>query len=144
MRIFPFFRKQSNISEILLSEAFHGLKKALQNYDLEHIFDGIDEVIYITSIPDDRVLYMNKKGKEIFGEDFKDKKCYEYIGNQLDKCDHCLKNISPSEESLYKPSKAIKTNRINQRKYYTIEMFVRWNGSGIVKFELAIDLTDLL
>lgn len=135
----------TSLFEDIVKLAHDGIEKnkiieemKITNEMLLKIFDGIDEVIYITDLKNYKILYANKKAKEIIGNKI-DRPCHEALQNLYAPCDFC-RNTQIKE--YYKVVKWIHTNRINGKKYKVFDMRIPWkNGHETdAKFEIAIEL----
>lgn len=135
-----FKRKKKHNHIDVITTTIEGIKQALRNNDLEAVFDGLDEIVYISRFDTHELLWMNKKGRETFGEDYKSKKCFEVLQHIDKKCSFCT-NEKLQELGYYKPYKwFIANNGVDDTAYFLIDMKIRWNGSGDARFELAISL----
>lgn len=57
--------------------------------DIHAILDQIDEIIYISDIETNELLYLNRRGRDRFGTIPLDAKCYEFLQGQKDPCPFC-------------------------------------------------------
>lgn len=98
------------------------------------IMDGLNEVAYVADF-NHNVLWCNKKAIELFG-DYKGKKCYEHFQGLGYPCSFCT---NEKLKELYQPYKWQYTNPKTNKTYTILDMMISWNGSGNVRFELAIE-----
>lgn len=102
------------------------------------LLDAIPENIYVADPDTFDILYANKSFRESI-ETNKNKKCYEVIFNKKSQCEFCNNNeIFNSENPLYWEFK-----HPNNRTYYKINKAIKWTNGKKVRFELAIDITQL-
>ena len=104
-----------------------------------NLFDNLDEVVYISDIDTNELVYINEKGLEEYGlerENALGKPCYEVLQNNEKPCTMC------TNDSLY-PGKYIKWSYYNPviGKHMLLHdtMFVE-NGRRY-RMEMAIDTT---
>lgn len=64
--------------------------------DIHAILDQIDEIIYISDIETDELLYLNRRGRDRFGTIPLDAKCYEFLQGQKDPCPFCTNALLKS------------------------------------------------
>ncbi len=105
------------------------------------IFDGIDEIIYVSDLESHECLFANKKAKSIFGENLAGEKCYKYFQGLSEPCPFCSndeicgRNEGKSFIWEFK-------NRRNNRWYRCVDKAIAWHDGRTVRFELAIDIQD--
>ncbi|MFZ7110148.1 MAG: ATP-binding protein [Desulfatiglandales bacterium] len=112
-----------------------------QNETLFSILEGIEEIIYISDPESHECLFVNKKGKEIFGEIMAGEKCHKYFQGLDSPCAVCSKDkIFGENEGLSFVREW--RNRKNNRWYRCITKGIRWFDGRPVRFELAIDVNE--
>ncbi len=120
-------------------------KNIKKPFDPEHrqllsIFDSIDEVIYIADPDTYEVLYANESLRKLLGN-VKGEKCHDAFQGIKSPCLFCTnkyifgKNLGKSYVWEFR-------NRKNQRWYHCIDKAIRWPGGKMVRYEMAIDITD--
>lgn len=63
--------------------------------DIKQILDQIDEIIYIADMESYELLYLNRIGREYFGEPAPGVKCYEFLQGEEKLCKFCTNRILP-------------------------------------------------
>ena len=61
--------------------------------DIHAILDQIDEIIYISDIETNELLYLNRSGRSLFGTIPPGAKCYEFLQGQESPCQFCTNGI---------------------------------------------------
>jgi anti-anti-sigma regulatory factor len=112
-----------------------------KNNMLLSIMNGIDEIIYIADPDTHELLYINDTVKNIFG-DVLGCKCYEAIQGIDSQCDFCSNNLIFGEYRG-KPYVWEFQNLKNNEWYRCIDKAIPWFDGRMVRFELAINVTDL-
>ena len=64
--------------------------------DIKQILDQIDEIIYIADMESYELLYLNRIGRERFGEPAPGVKCYEFLQGEEKPCKFCTNRILPN------------------------------------------------
>lgn len=108
---------------------------------LRALFDGIDEVIYVTDPETYEILFANKKIKETFGEKIIGKKCYKIFQNLSQPCPFCT-NKYILGKNLGKTYKWEFQNRRNKHWYKCVDKAIKWSRGRYVRYEMAIDITE--
>lgn len=120
-------------------------KRARTALELEHkqllsIFDGIDEVIYITDPDTYEILYLNAPAIKNWGNSV-GKKCYIALQGMQTPCEFCS-----NEHILGKNFGKVHTwefqNMLNKRYYRCMDKAILWHNGKYVRFEIAVDITD--
>ncbi|NLT52136.1 MAG: PAS domain S-box protein [Ignavibacteria bacterium] len=104
------------------------------------IFNGIDEVVYITDPETNEILYVNKFFQNMLPRPCLGRICYEEFQGLNSPCEFCTSKIIL--ENKYEPYKWEFYNK-NLNKYFSItDRIIRWSDGRDVRFELAIDITE--
>lgn len=115
-------------------------KLEFERQQLISIFDAIDEPVYVSDIETHEVLYSNEALKKQFG-DVRGKKCYEVFQGLDSPCPFCtndiIKEMGGKEAYIWEFQ-----NLLNKRWYRCIDKAIRWPDGRLVRYELAIDITD--
>lgn len=112
-----------------------------EHKQLLFIMDNIDEIIYIVNPKTYELIYTNQAFNREFGEHIGGK-CYDVIKDGMSLCSHC-----PNENGI---------NLKNPEGYYSWEYFnkkfkkwyrcinkaIRWFDGRIVRYEMAIEITE--
>lgn len=104
------------------------------------ILDELEEIIYVCSIENHDLIYLNTAGLNAFGlKKLKPgSKCYEVIYDRSTPCPNC----SNSKLSLTKSYKRSVYNIKTNRTYYVKDRLIHWEDGIIRKMEVADDMTD--
>ena len=111
-----------------------------EDLPLFQLFDGIDEPIYVSDPDTYEVLYANQTLRSLFG-DIRGKKCYKLFHKIDSPCSFCTnkfifgKNADKTHIWEYH-------NKIIDRWYHCIDKAVPWTDDKLVRYEMAIDITD--
>jgi PAS domain S-box-containing protein len=108
---------------------------------LQALFDGIDEVIYVTDPQTYEILFANKKTREMFGEKIIGKKCYKTFQNLSQPCAFCT-NKHILGKNLGKTYRWEFQNRKNRCWYKYIDRAIKWSEGKYARYEIAIDITE--
>ena len=118
-------------------------KDSLTKDSFYHIslFDHINQIAYVSDPYTNEVLYVNKYFKKLLGENPVGKKCYEAFQNFTEPCSFCtnkkiLKNKGKPYEWEYH-------NPVLNKDYFITDRIIKWYDSQDVRFEFAIDITEL-
>ena len=105
------------------------------------MFDAMDEVVYVADPETHELLYMNAAARAQWG-DGTGRKCHGVFQNLDSPCHFCTNdrifgdNLGDSHTWEWQ-------NLSNQRWYRCIDRAIRWPDGRMVRFEMAIDVTDL-
>ena len=101
-------------------------------------FDDLNEVVYVTDVDTDEIVYVNKKTLELYDlqsvDDIKGKKCYELLQRSLTPCAFC--NNDELKEGRFKEWEYL--NPVMKRSYILKDTIIR-DGDKRYRMELAID-----
>lgn len=106
------------------------------------ILDELEEIVFVSSIENYDILYLNNAGLNAFGlKKLKPgSKCYEVIYDRTAPCPNCTNSKLSLTKSCKRSVYNIKTNRT----YYIKDKLIQWNDGKICKMEVADDLTEQL
>lgn len=107
------------------------------------VLDSMDAVVYVADIQTYELLFLNKLGRDLFG-DVIGKLCYKALqNNQTKPCNFCSNNKLISSNGELKGVYAWESkNTINNRWYYIRDRAIKWIDDQIVKIQIAVDITD--
>ena len=105
------------------------------------IFNGMDEVVYIADPVTYELLYMNEPFRRQWG-DGAGGKCHAVLQNRDTPCPFCS-NDRIFGEHLGKTHIWEFQNEVNSRWYRCIDRAIHWPDERMVRFEIAIDVTDM-
>jgi FixJ family two-component response regulator len=115
------------------------LKK--QHEQLIAMFDGMDEIIYVADPDTYEILYSNKALNKVFGGHVGEK-CYVAFQGYDKPCSFCS-NDKIFGKNLGKTHIWELRNTLNHRWYRCIDRAIQWPNGKMVRFELAIDITEI-
>lgn len=116
----------------------------LERSQLRSLFDSINEPIHVSHPVTHKVLYANMASQEIYGVDIVGKNCYEVFHDQDEVCPFCPdehilgENVGQTYIWEYH-------NKRHERWYRCIDRAIYWpdgNGGQLVRFQLAVDITE--
>jgi PAS domain S-box-containing protein len=112
----------------------------LERQQLLSIFDSINEVVYVSDPDTYEVLYVNEAASSNFG-DVVGGKCYKAFQGLKSPCPFCTnKHIFGKNEG--KTHVWEFQNKVNQRWYRCTDKAIRWPDGRMVRYEMAIDITE--
>jgi PAS domain S-box-containing protein len=113
---------------------------AFERSQLLSIFDGIDDVVYVTDPYTYEVLYANKAMKEKFGGELVGGICYREFQRRVSPCDFCTNPIILKERD--KPYHWEYYNPNVDRYFMIMDRIIKWPDGRDVRFEIAKDITE--
>jgi len=113
---------------------------AFERSQLLSIFDGIDDVVYVTDPYTYEVLYANKAMKETFGGELVGGICYREFQRRDSPCDFCTNAIILKEKG--KPYHWEYYNPTVDRYFMIADRIIKWPDGRDVRFEIAKDITE--
>jgi signal transduction histidine kinase/ActR/RegA family two-component response regulator len=107
------------------------------------ILDGIDALVYVADMKTYELLFVNKYGRDIWG-DIQGKKCWKVLqSGQTAPCDFCTnKYLLDFDGHPQEPYTWEFQNTVNGHWYYICDRAVRWIDGRIVRLEIASDITE--
>jgi len=128
-------RKKRREAEIALKRQFNQFRT---------IFDAMNAVIYVADMTSHEVLFMNRFGMTVFGENWGGRPCYEVLQSGESKpCEFCT---NPYLVKDGVPQPAIKTehrNSINGRWYQWTDRAIEWTDGRMVRLQNAVNITEI-
>jgi PAS domain S-box-containing protein len=121
------------------SNAKEKLRHILEN--LSAISDGMDEAVYLIDPETHEVLFVNKKAKELFGEDILSKKCFRVFEKLSHPCPSCT-NKYVLGENVGKTYTRDYQDKRTRRWYKVTCKAIKWLGNKYVKYGIAIDISE--
>ncbi|GEM_PF-3110894 len=104
------------------------------------LFDGIEEIIYVTDPNSFELLFVNQAFRENWGEEALGKKCHEVLQCEKSPCSFCTNDLIFGD-NFGKVHIWEYQNPFNQRWYRCSDKGIRWHDGRQVRFELATDIT---
>ncbi|MBU2548967.1 MAG: response regulator [Proteobacteria bacterium] len=111
-----------------------------QRRQLMSIFDGMDEVIYISDPETYELLYTNEAFNRTWGSHIGEK-CHAVLQERDEPCPFCT-NDRIFGEYMGRPYIWEFKNEVTGNWYRCIDRAIRWADGRMVRFELAIEVTD--
>jgi PAS domain S-box-containing protein len=107
------------------------------------ILDGINALVYVTDMESYELLFVNKFGRDVWG-DIIGKICWQTMQtNQTGPCDFCTnKYLVDSKGNAKEPYIWEFQNTVNGRWYYISDRAIKWVNGRLVRLEIATDVTD--
>lgn len=124
-----------------------GLKRAeeaLENQfkQLTTIFDAVNAVIYVADLESYELLYLNKFGAAILGEDWQGKNCHQVLQEQKEPCSFCTSERLVVGGEPQPPLVWEYRSPVTDRWYQCIDRAIRWIDDRLVRMEIAFDISD--
>ncbi len=104
------------------------------------IFDSIDEPVYVSDPRTYELLYVNGALKKIFG-DVLGHKCHHALQDRDSPCPFCTNDHIFGENVGRRYVWEFKNKRTG-RWFHCIDKAIRWPDGRMVRYEMAIDITD--
>lgn len=108
--------------------------------ELLAIFDSIDEPVYVADIETYDLIFMNRILETSFGHP-SGRKCYEQLQRRNTPCPYCT-NDKIVKEYLGQSYVWEFQNETNGRWYKCVDKAIQWPDGRLVRYEMAIDITD--
>ncbi len=110
---------------------------------LTTIFDAVNAVIYVADLASYEILYLNKFGAAIFGEEWQGKSCYQVLqGGQEEPCSFCTSESLVVNGEPQPPFVWEYLSPVTNRWYQCIDRAIRWIDGRLVRMEIAFDISD--
>jgi hypothetical protein len=142
----PLYREGAFEGAILLVEDITERKRMEEALESEHkqimsVFEGIDEAVYVVDPQTYEILFINKPIRDSFG-DVVGKTCYKSFQNESAPCSFCT-NDKIFGKNLGNTYIWELQNQINKRWYKCIDKAIKWPDGRWVRYEMAIDITEM-
>ena len=112
-----------------------------QQEQLQSMFDGIDDIIYVADLDTYEMIYLNSAGKKICGDDYENQKCYTLLQGRDEPCPYCT-----NKQILENPGEALTwefKNEITNEWFRCFDKAIRWHDGRLVRFEQASDISEI-
>ena len=105
------------------------------------LFDGIDDVIYVSDPETYELLYVNETCKKLWGNDLLGEKCYRVLQNRDTPCPFCTndKILGPYRGRIYVWEFQ---NAVTGAWFRCADKAIQWPDGRMVRFELASDISE--
>ena len=114
---------------------------AAERQELLSIFDSLDEPIYVTDPDTYEVLFINQAIRKRFGEVL-GKKCFKAFQNLASPCPFCT-NKHIFGQNLGRTYVWEFQNQVDNNWYRCIDRAIKWPDGRMVRYEIAINITDI-
>jgi len=143
----PFLKEERKLIDVVAERLGRIVERTRVEEALEEehkqvisMFDSIDEVVYIADPDTYEMVYMNGPAKKQWGDGI-GQKCHYVLQNLDSPCPFCT-NDRIFGENVGKPYIWEFQNTANHHWYRCIDRAVKWPDGRMVRFEMAIDITD--
>jgi len=113
-----------------------------QQNQLTSMFNGLDDLIYVSDPDTYELLYVNDAFVRLFGKDNFSRKCYDVIQGRDTPCPFCTNKIvleeRPGESYTWEVQ-----NEKTRKWYRCFDKGILWSNDKMVRFEMAMDITDI-
>ena len=116
-------------------------KLAFERKQLLSIFDSIDEIIYVADPNSYEILYVNQSLQNAFQKELIGEICYRGFQGLDSPCDFCTNEIIFKQKPS--PYRWEYHNPILNKEFAIVDRIIKWPDGRDVRFELAIDITEL-
>lgn len=111
-----------------------------QRDQLASMFDGIQEVVYVSDPRTYEILYVNKHVRDLLGKDPVGGICHLEFQGLDHPCEFCTNEIIVGlRGGVYRWEHH---NALLDRYYSITDRLIRWPDGRLVRFEIALDITD--
>ncbi len=124
-------------------------RRAVESLRLSHerfvtVMDSLEQLVYVTDMATYEVLFINKYGRDVWGNDILGKMCWQVLQSGQDgPCDFCtndkLLDANGQPKGVYRWEFR---NTITGRWYDVCDRAIPWVDGRIVRLEVAVDITD--
>lgn len=106
------------------------------------LFDSLNAIIYVADMDTYQLLYVNRFAENLFGNDWRDRKCYTYFQEGQDEtCIFCT-NAALLEDGQPGPPVTWEfCNTRNNRWYQCLDKCIQWTDGRLARLEIALDIT---
>ncbi len=110
---------------------------------LSTLFDSMNAVVYVADFSTYELLYVNSFAEEFFGKDWRGRKCYHHLQDDINQpCDFCTNSQLIINGEPGDPVTWEFLNTKNKRWYECFDNAIRWTDGRLVRLEVAQDITE--
>jgi signal transduction histidine kinase len=110
---------------------------------LTNVLDSLDSLVYVADLDSYELLFINKYGREMFG-DLRGQKCWQLIQKgKNEPCSFCTNDKLMSASGI--PTGVYQwefQNTVNGKWYDCRDQAIPWTGKKLVRMEIATDITS--
>ena len=150
-----FIRSYGNIVTAKLEEKVAELEAALirrkeaedalreQFAAITTIFDSISAVVFVTDLDEGRLLFLNRHGCQLFGDDWKGKRCCEFLPEEERKATGiCSRDVTAQQNAdLQAVTWEFRDTRAGTW-YQCMEQVIPWTDGKPVRLAIAFDISE--
>jgi light-regulated signal transduction histidine kinase (bacteriophytochrome) len=104
------------------------------------VYDNIPEVLYVADTESYEILLANLEARKLFGDKLVGKKCYEVLQGLTEPCAFCT---NAEMKRTQAPVVWEHHNKRIDRIFQVIDQLIPWPDGRMVRFEVAMDITEL-
>lgn len=106
--------------------------------------DALNAAVYVADMKTHELLFLNRYGRELLGEDLIGEKCYKVLQRgQTEPCPFCTNHLLVDEKGVpRKPYVWVFRNTTTGNWYHCQDQAISWPDGRIVRLEIATDITD--
>ena len=136
------FREMVAEREQIIGRLRAAEEKIIQEREhLQAIFDGIEDVIYVSDPDSYELLLVNKAFKKGWGENAVGTICYKKLQNRDEPCPFCTNDLIFGEY-LGKVYTWEFQNEVTKEWYRCADKAIRWPSGKMVRFEAAANISE--
>lgn len=149
IRAYPVFDENGHIALVIEHVRDVSRKKAVEvqlreaNERLITILNSIGANIYVADLESYEILFMNKKSIDTFGNNYLEKRCYEFFRQESKPCTLCTNHLllddcrHPTGVHAWQAE-----NPVTKRWYLNVDRAIQWVDGRIVKIQTFLDITE--
>lgn len=132
----------TDITDLKLAE--EAIRRSQESFSA--ILDSIDAMVYVADMETHELLFLNRFGRERFGEQVIGKKCWRVLQNgQEGPCDFCTNDQLRERDGRASGVLVWEfQNSATGRWYECRDQAIGWIDGRMVRLEVAVDITDRL
>ena len=133
------------VTAALLYTLIQNHVKALHHQfdQLTTIFDSVNAIVYVADLATHEMLYLNKFGAALFGENWQGKSCYEvFQTDQDDPCSFCTNELLVANGEPLAPYVWEYQNTLTGKWFQCIDRAIQWTDNQLVRLEIAFDISE--
>jgi two-component system phosphate regulon sensor histidine kinase PhoR len=150
-----FIRSYGDIVSTKLEEKIRELEAALlrrqeaeaalrdQFAAINTVFDSISAIVFVAEIDEDRLLFLNRHGCQLFGDDWKGKKCTDLVPEEHRKAlGICSSEVPERRNAAQRPLTWEFMGTRSGKWYQCMERIIPWTDGHPVRLAIAFDVTE--
>lgn len=123
-----------------VNEKLHSVNQIVSNERKQFlsILDCIPELIYVSDFNTHKILFTNKKFKELIGRDVIGEVCYQALHDEPEACHFCT---NEKIKNTNNPHFWDSFNPVMDKHFYIMDRKIRWTDNKEVRFSMAVDIS---